>query len=178
MAGGFPFLREDQGKIDVWGGRLAVTPADPDRIYVLLNGFSQADANLQLDGFIGVYQSNDGGFFWTRKTGPIGRPYNLQTRPNLMSFPWQPHEYNQVTYLNNAIAASTVDPDHLLIGSLSFWESTDAGASWGQLGGYGGNVPYIHPDSREIVFRSTGAPAQKNSCGAVTEALTTPQMGT
>ncbi|MEZ4921132.1 MAG: T9SS type A sorting domain-containing protein, partial [Saprospiraceae bacterium] len=160
-SGWFTIPSEDAGKIDVWGGRLAVTPADPNRIYMVLNGFSQPDANLQLDGFIGIYQSNDGGFNWARKTGPIGRPYDVNTKPNLMSFTWPPYEYNQVDYLNNAIAVSTLDPDHLYVGSLAMWESTNAGTSWTVRGGYGGNIPYIHPDIRRMQFRKTSSTTEE-----------------
>ncbi len=164
-AGWFEIPAADAGKFEVWGGRIAVTPAAPERIYVMLNGFSQPGASLQLNGFVGIYQEDDGGN-WSRKTGPLGAPYNQSDRPNLVSWgtfpgPGSPYAYNQVTYLNNAIVASTTNADRLYVGGLTMWESTNAGTSWTPKGGYSNVVPYIHPDIRRFLIRNTSATTEE-----------------
>ena len=43
------------------GARLAVTQADPNRVYAVLIGEAKTDDS----GFIGIYRSDDGGETWT-----------------------------------------------------------------------------------------------------------------
>lgn len=60
--GWFEIPTQDEGKINVYSGRIVVTPAAPETIYVMLNETdSDASANLKLDGFIGIYRSENGG---------------------------------------------------------------------------------------------------------------------
>ncbi|MBL0073034.1 MAG: hypothetical protein IPP34_15030 [Bacteroidetes bacterium] len=70
--GWFTVPAVDAGKITSYGGCIAVTEAEPDRVYVLLVGESQATAQLQLHGQIGVYRSDDSGENWTHPHGQIG----------------------------------------------------------------------------------------------------------
>ncbi|MBL7828251.1 MAG: PKD domain-containing protein [Saprospiraceae bacterium] len=165
-AGWFEIPANDQGKLNVYSGRIAVTPAAPETVYVMLNETDSADStNLKMDGFIGIYRSVNGGSTWTRRTAYLGRPYNLTDRPNLAS--WGANvfgndfSYNQVWYLNNALAVSTIDADHLYASGLSMWESTDGGATWNVKGGYGTSVQNIHPDIRRIKFRKTSATTEE-----------------
>ena len=54
----------------VEGARLAVSNANPNRIYAFLIGDSKPGDN----GFIGVYKSNDGGTSWVNTMGYDGFP--------------------------------------------------------------------------------------------------------
>ncbi|MBK6994518.1 MAG: T9SS type A sorting domain-containing protein [Lewinellaceae bacterium] len=167
--GWFDIPTADEGKLNIWGGRIVVTPAAPNRVYVMLNeADSHASANLKLDGFVGIYCSDNSGVNWTRKTNYLGRPYNLTDRPNLVSWGHNGYEplpdqykYNQASSLNNAIYASHIDADHLYVGGLSMWESTDGGSTWQVRGGYNGNVPHIHPDIRRFVGKATSATTEE-----------------
>jgi len=130
------------------GGRMTVTEADPNRIYVILIGNSKAEDF----GYIGVYRSSDGGESWSLTDPPMGAPYdddhnNLATLNNTNTL--------QQGYYNLGIAASDVDPDVLLVGCLNLWRSDDAGASFTPLGGYRGDIRYIHPDQQEIEINGT-----------------------
>ncbi len=125
------------------GGRMTVTRADGNRIYVILIGASKAGDN----GFIGVYRSEDEGESWTLTDPPVGGPYNddhhnLATLSNTNTL--------QQGYYNLGIAASDTDPDVVLIGCLNLWRTTDGGSSFTVLGGYQGNISWIHPDQQEI----------------------------
>ena len=125
------------------GGRMTVTPADPNRVYVILIGQSKLGDN----GFIGVYRSDDCGESWMITDPPVGGPYNsehnnLATLSNTNTL--------QQGYYNLGIAASHENADHFLVGCLNLWRSTDGGTSFQALGGYQGSVSWIHPDQQEI----------------------------
>ncbi|MFN8164721.1 MAG: T9SS type A sorting domain-containing protein [Bacteroidia bacterium] len=139
----------DAGLIQSFGGRIAVTVADTSRLYVLLPGESQASAQLQLHGQIGVYRSDDGGETWSRPHTQIGSPYNASTHPNMMTFSGGDDTYNQI-YYNTTLIASQLDADRILIGGMSMWRSDDAGATFQPVGGYIGSVASIHPDNQEF----------------------------
>lgn len=152
--GWFEVPAADMGKIESLGGRIAVTAADPNRIYVLLVGTSDVDATLQLRGTIGVYVSTDAGFTWSHPHGLLGMPYDSDTHPNLMDFDGESSDYNQI-YYNTTLAASHLNPDRILIGGLNLWKSEDAAASFDPVGGYIGYLPYFHPDNQETLIYQT-----------------------
>ena len=132
----------DPGKND-GGARIAVTPADPNRIYAYLIGESKTGDT----GFIGVYKSIDGGATWTLPNGPAGGPYTT-THQNLAigSPSWQYHQ----GYYNCAIMASETNPDEILVGGLNLYKSDDAGATFYPLAGYvGGSYP-MHVDMQDF----------------------------
>jgi hypothetical protein len=60
--------------VELLGGHLAVTEADPNRIYVALAGYGTYSANVELNGWIGLYVSYDGGESWVNNHGVIGTP--------------------------------------------------------------------------------------------------------
>ncbi len=136
------YSSDDPNKIN-GGARMTVTPADPNRIYVILIGASKADDH----GFIGVYRSEDAGESWAITNPPVGGPYNDQ-HPNLATL--SNTNFLQQGYYNLGIAASHENADEFLVGCLNLWRSSDAGASFSALGGYQGSVAWIHPDQQEI----------------------------
>jgi photosystem II stability/assembly factor-like uncharacterized protein/PKD repeat protein len=125
------------------GARMTVTPADPNVVYVVLIGNSKPGDN----GFIGIYRSNDAGESWLLPNQPVGGPYT-SSHPNLMTLNNTNSLYQG--YYNLGIAASHANADHLLIGGLNLWRSTDGAQTFTPLGGYQGNVGWIHPDQQEI----------------------------
>lgn len=128
------------------GGRLAVSDADPNRIYAVLIGQAKDGDS----GFIGIYRSNDAGNSWTLPNPPTGGPYNATTHPNLATFDPSGGTYHQGFY-NLAIDASDSNADQLLIGFLNLWQSNDGAASFVWVGGYGGfSTNYVHPDIQSI----------------------------
>lgn len=147
--GWFTVPAADAGLITSRGGRIAVTEANPNRVYVLLVGTSQDAAVLQLKGTIGVYSSADSGDNWSFPHGQIGMPYDLATHPNLMDFDGYSSTYNQI-YYNTALACSHLDENALLIGGLNLWRSNDGGASYLGVGGYIGGLPLMHVDLQEF----------------------------
>lgn len=140
------YASTDPGRYD-GGARLAVTPADPNRIYAYLIG----QAKNGDSGFIGLYRSTDGGATWTLPNGPDGGPYSV-AHPNLAvgSPTW---DYHQGFY-NCALMASPTNADHVLIGGLNLWRSNDGGATFSSVAGYIGGPLNMHVDMQD--FRSFG----------------------
>ncbi|MCB0819873.1 MAG: T9SS type A sorting domain-containing protein [Bacteroidetes bacterium] len=158
--GWFTVPAEDAGKITNRGGRIAITEANPNRVYVLLVGTSQSDAVLQLRGTIGVYNSADSGENWTFPHQLIGMPYDQDTHPNLMDFDGESSTYNQI-YYNTAFAASHLNENRLLIGGLNLWRSEDGGATYSSVGGYIGGLPLMHVDLQEFRNYKTSATTEE-----------------
>ncbi len=128
------------------GARMAVTPADPDRIYVALLGI---DVDYDTDNnWLGVYVSRNGGDTWSLPVGEVGGPYS-SSHFCLSSFNPTSTGYDQ-GYYNLGIAASAKNADSLLVGCLNLFSSGDAAASYTQWGGYGGGPGWQHPDIQEI----------------------------
>lgn len=129
------------------GARLAVTAADPERVYAYLIGESKENDY----GFIGVYRSNDGGTSWTLPNGPAGGPYTA-THQNL-AYGYPDWTYHQGFY-NCALTASNSNADHILIGGLNLWRSNDGGATFTSVAGYVGGPLSMHVDMQD--FRTIG----------------------
>ncbi len=158
--GWFSVPTADAGLIENRGGRIAVTQANPNRVYVLLVGESDAAAALQLRGTIGIYSSADAGENWTFPHGIQGMPYDVATHPNLMDFDGHSSDYDQI-YYNTALACSQLDETKLLIGGLNLWRSNDGGASYETVGGYIGNLPNMHVDLQEFKVYKTSATSEE-----------------
>ncbi len=127
------------------GGRIAVTLADPNRVYVHLIG--EAKANDY--GFIGVYKSIDGGQNWTLPNSPTGGPYT-DTHPNLAigSPDWTYHQ----GFYNCAIICSQTNANEVIVGGLNIWKSTDGASTFSGVSGYIGGPLNLHVDNQDFRF--------------------------
>lgn len=123
------------------GARMTVTPAAPGLVYVVLIGDSKPGDN----GFIGVFRSDDAGESWALPNPPVGGPYT-DAHPNLMTLNNTNTLYQG--FYNLCIAASHEQPGQVLIGGLNLWKTEDGAQSYTPLGGYQGNLPWIHPDQQ------------------------------
>lgn len=125
------------------GARIAVTPANPGRVYAYLIG----EAKTNDYGFIGVFRSDDGWQNWTLPNGPTGGPYTA-THPNL-AYGVPSWTYHQGFY-NCALMVSATNADHLLIGGLNLWRSNDGGYSFSSVAGYSGGPLDMHVDMQDF----------------------------
>jgi photosystem II stability/assembly factor-like uncharacterized protein/PKD repeat protein len=138
------YASSDSGRSD-GGARIAVTKADPNRIYAVLIGNAKAGDS----DFIGIWRSDDGGESWTLPNPPAGGPYNDTTHINLATI-GNTGGYDQGFY-NLGLDASDSNPDQLLAGFLKLWVSYDGAKSYNCIGGYCSNAfNYVHPDCQEI----------------------------
>ncbi|MCG8577288.1 MAG: T9SS type A sorting domain-containing protein [Flavobacteriales bacterium] len=111
------------------GCKVAVTPADPDRVYACLIGESKADDN----GWIGVYYSLDEGENWVNPDGIDGGPYapgsDMMTNWFVAGYSGGYHQ----GWYNFDLDASHLDPDKIWIGTI--WDC--------ESGNRGENIEYI-----------------------------------
>lgn len=122
------YIPQDPANATVNGGKLGVSPADPDRIYACLIGASKADDN----GWIGVYRSDDEAENWYLPIGQIGGPYNS---PN--DNPWNVAAYSDgyhQGYYNFDLEVSPSNADLFWIGTIRLSESSDGGESFNAIG--------------------------------------------
>ncbi len=127
-----------------FGARMAVTNADPDRLYAIVIG-NEKDNDA---GFIGLFRSDDAGETWYMPyegsdgiaNNQVGGPYS-DSHWCLTSF--QPttngNNYNLGFYALD-IEVSDEDPDLLLAGAINLFRSDDGGKTLRWWGGYGCEV--------------------------------------
>ncbi len=149
----------------VTGARLAVTPADSNRIYAYLVGDSKpGDKN-----FIGIYKSTDGGVSWINTMGYDGGPYPADDpnnvtdhvhpiHPNLIGTTVMGSGYSNISG-NITIMASNTNADHILVGGIGIYRSTDAGQTFTCKYNYECSsgpeiLPLFHVDSQD--YRAFG----------------------
>lgn len=114
-------------------GRMAigVTPADPERVYVLCS-------NGEDDSFLGLYRSLDGGFNFEL----------MSSSPNLFGYEEDGSDPGGQAWYDMALAVDPVDPDVLYAGGINVWKSTDGGATWTIMSHWisPSEVGYTHAD--------------------------------
>lgn len=140
------YTSNDPARLDR-GGRLAVSAANPERVYAYLIGDSKPDDY----GFIGLYRSDNGGQNWTLPNAPVGGPYSA-THPNLaMGTPtWTYHQ----GFYNCALMANPTNADQVLIGGLNLYRSDDGAQTFASVSGYVGGPLNLHVDNQD--FRMIG----------------------
>lgn len=147
------------------GGRIGLTPADDDVIYVHMIGeYSSSGDN----GFIGIYKSTDGGDNWQLMDalgpGSFGAPYvtgnsnlsftNYVAHPNIVSN--VNGAYHQGFY-NSGIVVDPVNPDHIIVGGVGIFKSIDGGSTFKMLSNgyifFNGPNDRLHPDFQSCFSR-------------------------
>ena len=136
--GGTTWRQLTNGLPSVIQANLAISPANPQRIYATVAGTSDPGMLDQNRGSGGYYRSDDGGESWklitedTRPTGRIGGgdlPMPLPDPKN---------------------------PDVVITASTVSWKSTDGGVTWAPFKGAPGGEDYqngwINPDNPDIMI--------------------------
>lgn len=143
------YSSSDPARVDM-GGRLAVTPANPNRIYAYLIGDSKPNDY----GYIGIYKSSDAGNTWTLPSTPVGGPYTSSHLNLAYGYPaWTYHQ----GYYNCAIMASPVNADEILVGGLNLYRSVDGAVSFSPMAGYVGGSLDMHVDMQDFRVGTNGA---------------------
>ncbi|HFA50023.1 MAG TPA: hypothetical protein ENJ95_13525, partial [Bacteroidetes bacterium] len=136
----------DPANANVNGGKIALTAADPDRVYVCLIGADKANDN----GWIGILRSNDRGENWTVPAGQYGGPYQA-----INTMPWNAAAYSNgyhQGFYNFDCEASPNNADLLWFGTVRLSESSDGGASYISIGAANSQrLSDVHADIQAIV---------------------------
>ena len=119
-------------------GVIAVTPANPNVVYIL---YSAND-----DGFGGLYKSTDGGY-----------SFSLQTdSPNILGYQADGTDVGGQGWYDIALAVSPIDENEVYVGGINIWKSTNGGLDFGANSithWYGAQgIEYVHADQHFLVF--------------------------
>ena len=130
-----------------YGGKIAVTPALADLVYVCLIGDSKNGDN----GWIGVYKSNDQGEIWSNPSGQDGGPYGPENGDADWNVAALGNGYHQGFY-NFDMEVSAVNPNKIWIATIRLTESIDGGQTFEGIGGPAPSprLNYIHADVQDI----------------------------
>ncbi len=118
---------------DVSGGLLAVSPAEPDMLWVIM-----LSENNTPYLYRGEYINPD----WTWEVLATGNTAYLQMN-------------NGQGYFDLVLDVSPVDPDLIMVGTTTLYKSTNGGINFTAVGGYSGNFS-IHPDIQDIKMLPNG----------------------
>ena len=142
------FVPSDPNNASADGGRLGVTPADADRVYVALIGRGKAEDT----GWIGMYQSLDRGESWANLNGQDGAPYDATLHPSVANGNLNGTGIYQGFY-DFDLAVSHNDPNTAWVGVTALSATYDGGATWQRIGAYSAStydIGWIHPDIQDL----------------------------
>ena len=138
LNGGTSFDLSDAGLPDpseVNRMRIAITPADPFKVYVLCG--RQDD-----DSFLGLYRSNDGGSSFVERS----------SSPNIFGYEDDGSDSGGQSWYDMALCADPNDADVIYAGGVNVWKSENGGANWDIRSHwiYSGFDPYTHADIHSL----------------------------
>ena len=131
------------------GGKIGVTPASEDLVYVCLIGQSKEGDQ----GWIGVYKSLNKGDLWTNPTGQDGAPYGPINGEDDWNVAAYSSGYHQ-GYYNFDMEVSPTNPNKFWIASIRLTESSDGGLTYQSIGAANSTrLDYVHADVQNIEVR-------------------------
>lgn len=115
---------------------IAVSPAAPDRVYVVTVGNDY--------GLLGFYASTNAGASFTLRI----------SSPNLLGWEISGTDMGGQGWYDLAIAASPTDANTVYVGGINIWRTTDGGSTWALNAHWygGGGRPMVHADIHDLVF--------------------------
>ncbi len=150
---------------DVVRMSLAVTPAEPNSVYLMAGKASNG-------GLLGIYKSTDSGANFTTRFEPdysgataLGTPGN----PNILGNEADGSDAAGQSFYTLALAAHPTDPNFLLAGGVSQWASFDGGFTW-EISSFWAPDPdfeFVHADTHEILFSADGSKAYSSHDGGL-----------
>lgn len=115
---------------------IAVTNANPEVIYAL---YSSSDY-----GFHGIYKSINGGNSWSLQSNS----------PNILGRATDGTGVGGQSWYDLSLGVSTLDENHLFVGGINLWRSTDGGINWAieASSGNSSSYTYMHVDQHCLEF--------------------------
>ena len=130
---------------------IAVTEDNPEVVYSLF-----ADG---VWGFHGLYKSSDGGDTWTLQSDS----------PNILGRETDGSDNGGQAWYDISLAVSPIDENHLYVGGINLWESTDGGINWSIAGSSGNSsrYAYMHVDHHAAEFNPINNTAYVGNDGGI-----------
>lgn len=118
---------------------LAVTKANPDAVFALSSTYNT-------EAFGGLYKSSDTGNSWTVLTPA--------DKINLFDWEMSGQGYGGQGYYDMTLAIHPKDENHIRVGAINIWESTDGGNFWNisTMWYQTGYVDYVHADQHVLEY--------------------------
>jgi len=118
---------------------IAVTAANAAYVYILAGSAAN-------NGFYGVYRSTDSGATFTSRS----------TTPNIMGWASAGNDTGGQSWYDHGFDAAPGNADHVMVGGVNHWRSTNGGTSWTLNAHWtGSGAPYVHADVHCIVYAPT-----------------------
>ena len=130
---------------------IAVTPANSEVVYALF-----ADGAW---GYHGLYKSSNSGDSWVLQSDT----------PNILGRETDGSDVGGQAWYDISLAVSPIDENHIYIGGINLWESTDGGITWNIEGASGGssNYSYMHVDHHAAEFNPINNTAYVGNDGGI-----------
>ena len=121
---------------DVNRASIAVTPANPNYVYVLFGGTDS--------GFFGLYRSTNSGTSFTLRSNT----------PNIFTYDQTGSGTGGQSWYDMALAVSTTNAEEVYSGGINVWKSTNGGTSWNILTHWvhPATLGYVHADIHTLDF--------------------------
>jgi len=118
---------------------VAVTPADPNAVYVLAGQGSSGSY-----GFAGFYKSTNSGSTFTKTC----------SSPNLMGWSTSGNDTGGQAWYDIIVAVSPTNANEVICGGVNTWKSSNGGTSFSLFTHWygGGGKPYVHADVHAIEY--------------------------
>ncbi|MBL7888863.1 MAG: PKD domain-containing protein [Bacteroidia bacterium] len=114
---------------------IAVTPANAAYVYLLASNTAY--------GFQGLYRSTDSGTNFTTRA----------TTPNLLGWNSNGGDAGGQGWYDLALAVAPTNADHVLVGGVNVWRSTNGGTNWTINAHWtGSGAPYVHADIHALEY--------------------------
>ncbi|MBP7810168.1 MAG: T9SS type A sorting domain-containing protein [Bacteroidia bacterium] len=119
---------------------VAVTPANPNYVYVLAGASSNS-------GFQGFYRSTNSGTSFS----------TMATTPNLLGWSNTGSDTGGQSWYDLCCAASPLNQDEVVVGGVNVWRTTNGGSAWSIYGHWtGSGAPFTHADHHDLEYDAAG----------------------
>ncbi|MGE0566372.1 MAG: T9SS type A sorting domain-containing protein [Bacteroidia bacterium] len=119
---------------------IAVTPHDPNYVYVLASNNSGS-------GFLGFLRSTNSGTSFT----------NMPTSLNLLGWASAGNDSGGQGWYDLCVACNPLNKDEVVVGGVNVWRTTNGGGSWSLYGHWtGSGAPFTHADHHDLEYASNG----------------------
>lgn len=119
--------------------RIAVSPStlNPSEVWAVA-------VKASTQGMEGIYLSTDSGQSYV----------DMPDIPNLLGYTPLGSDLGGQGFYDLAIAVDPMNPDHVIVGGINVWESTDHGATWQCASHWYGadSIPEVHADHHALTF--------------------------